>query len=391
MTVDREDNSKPLRVGYVSQFDPADPQVWSGLVYNIPRALERAGVVVERIGPLNPPLPLATRVAAALQLRLLRTAYQPERHPALLQAIARDAERALADREVDVILSPGTLPLAYLRTSIPTAIYSDCTFAGMCEFYPDYTALPTANLREGYAADLCAMQQAAAVIMTSRWAADSATRDYAVPADKVHIVPFGANVEPDMDEAAVQRAITDRPTDHCRLIFIGKRWQRKRGELAVDVARRLNAAGLPTTITLVGVDPPPGWQCPDFCQLAGFIDKSTAAGKAQFEEMLSAAHFLLVPSDAEAFGLVYAEANCYGVPAIGSRVGGVPDVIRDEENGMTFDVHADAAPYVDWIRTTFSDPAAYRRLAHSSRAAYTQRLNWATTGARLRAILEAIA
>ena len=43
---------------------------------------------------------------------------------------------------------------------------------------------------------------------------------------------------------------------------------------------------------------------------------------------------LVVPSRREAFGLVIAEAGFFGIPAIGSNVDGIPEVISDEETGI---------------------------------------------------------
>jgi glycosyltransferase involved in cell wall biosynthesis len=380
-----------MRVAYVSQFDPNDPTVWSGTVYNMARSLELGRMDVERVGPIEVEAPLSTRLAAAWNIRVQKsTHYQTERHPGLLKAMAKETERELADREWDLILSPGTLPLAYLRTDAPVAIWSDCTFACMHNFYPDYKNLPESTVRDGNDADRRAFERADALIFASQWAADSAVDAYGIDRAKTHIVPLGANVEPSMEREDVMAAIDARPTDECRLIFVGKRWERKRGALAVDIARILNDYGLKTTITLVGTDPPEGWPVPDFCEVVGFVDKSTPEGKAHFEALLSESHFLVVPSDAEAFGLVYAEANCYGVPAIGCRVGGVQDVVRDGVNGMTFEVDAKSSAYADWIKSCFTHRDRYTRLAQAAYKEYTNRLNWSTAGAHVREVLESI-
>jgi spore coat protein SA len=58
----------------------------------------------------------------------------------------------------------------------------------------------------------------------------------------------------------------------------------------------------------------------------GFVPPS------QMPEIYAASDILIVPSHTEAFGLTYAEAGACELPVIGTKVGGIPEVI---ENGIT--------------------------------------------------------
>jgi N-acetyl-alpha-D-glucosaminyl L-malate synthase BshA len=64
-----------------------------------------------------------------------------------------------------------------------------------------------------------------------------------------------------------------------------------------------------------------------------FLGKQNAL--AQF---LSLAHLLLLPSETESFGLVALEALSCQVPVIATRVGGLPELIKDGETGYLFSV-----------------------------------------------------
>lgn len=46
-----------------------------------------------------------------------------------------------------------------------------------------------------------------------------------------------------------------RPSNCCRLLFIGRDWRQKRGDIALEVSKRLNEDGLPSTLTVVGARP----------------------------------------------------------------------------------------------------------------------------------------
>jgi N-acetyl-alpha-D-glucosaminyl L-malate synthase BshA len=55
-------------------------------------------------------------------------------------------------------------------------------------------------------------------------------------------------------------------------------------------------------------------------------------------ELLPLADLMLMPSELESFGLAALEAMACRVPAIATRVGGVPELIDDGINGLLFDV-----------------------------------------------------
>jgi glycogen synthase len=84
--------------------------------------------------------------------------------------------------------------------------------------------------------------------------------------------------------------------------------------------------------------------------------------------------FTLVPYN-EAFGNVYAEALASGLPIVGSRVGGIPELVTEGENGGLVppgDVAATAAV----IRQLADDPVLRRRMSAANRARAVATLSW---------------
>jgi glycosyltransferase involved in cell wall biosynthesis len=69
----------------------------------------------------------------------------------------------------------------------------------------------------------------------------------------------------------------------------------------------------------------------------GFVDDEVK------QDLLRRAHFLLVPSIREGWGLVVIEANAAGTPAIGYRVKGLIDSIQDGRTGILVDDPASMA------------------------------------------------
>jgi glycosyltransferase involved in cell wall biosynthesis len=55
---------------------------------------------------------------------------------------------------------------------------------------------------------------------------------------------------------------------------------------------------------------------------------------AEMTDLYRQASVFVMPSLEEAFGVVFLEAMASGVPVIGTRVGGIPELINDGENGL---------------------------------------------------------
>ena len=71
-------------------------------------------------------------------------------------------------------------------------------------------------------------------------------------------------------------------------------------------------------------------------------------------QILGQADAFLLPSDGESFGLSALEAMSCGVPVVGARAGGLPEVVRDGEDGIlepVGDVEAMAARLIELLTT----------------------------------------
>jgi glycosyltransferase involved in cell wall biosynthesis len=79
---------------------------------------------------------------------------------------------------------------------------------------------------------------------------------------------------------------------------------------------------------------------------------------------------------AECYGIVFCEANSFGIPCLSTDVGGIPTIIKDEQNGKLFSKDATVAEYCRYILNLFSNYSRYKDLAQSSFHEYQSRLNW---------------
>jgi len=82
----------------------------------------------------------------------------------------------------------------------------------------------------------------------------------------------------------------------------------------------------------------------------------------ELAQAYASADVLAFPSDTETLGFAAMESMASGVPAVGARAGGVPDVIRHGENGLLF-TPGDLGDLTDQLRRLLTDTALRARLA----------------------------
>ena len=111
----------------------------------------------------------------------------------------------------------------------------------------------------------------------------------------------------------------------------------KRIQDAVEVFARVSRA-LPARLMLIG-DGPDRSIAEHLAREHNIQDRIHFVGKQDnVNELLPLADLMLMPSEMESFGLAALEAMACGVPTIGTRVGGVPELIDDGRNGLLFEV-----------------------------------------------------
>ena len=111
----------------------------------------------------------------------------------------------------------------------------------------------------------------------------------------------------------------------------------KRVQDVIKVFSRV-AAAMPARLMLIG-DGPDRSAAEHLALQLNVRDRIHFIGKQDnVNELLPLADLMLMPSEMESFGLAALEAMACSVPSIATRVGGVPELIEDGENGLLFEV-----------------------------------------------------
>lgn len=376
-----------MKIAYVTTYDATDVRQWSGTGYYIPQSLKNQSLLVEYIGSLRERYSRLSKLKGRLYGNFFHKTYLKDREPLILKDYARQVNERISNFDANIVFSPGTIPIAYLECNQPIAFWTDATFAGMIDFYPEFSNLCKESINDGNAMEKSALERCKLAIFSSEWAAKTALENYEVNPEKVKVVPFGANIECDKNIDDIKAILESRSRDKCKLLFLGVDWLRKGGDIALKVTKQLNQLGLSTELTVVGCQPVVDGSLPRYVKALGFISKSTKEGREQIDRLIAESHFLILPSTADCTPIVFCEVNSFGVPCISTNIGGIPTVIRDGLNGKLFSKDADIADYCKYISDIFSNYSQYHSLALSSFNEYQTRLNWSVAGKTVKRLL----
>ncbi|HEY4299509.1 MAG TPA: glycosyltransferase family 4 protein [Candidatus Didemnitutus sp.] len=364
-----------MKMAYVFHEDASDPSIQSGRPTSLLLEFARLGVDIDRIFPIDLPSS-RTEFAKKVGYRLIGKHHRADRHPAYLDGLASEFARRTGGQHHDLVFSAGSEAVSHLRCQIPVTFCADATFANLVDYYWDFTGLSEEYLRDGHAQETAALTRSRLSVFPSEWAARSAIDFYGADPATVAVISFGANMGSQNQRSSVAAWIDQRSSEEIRLLFVGRHWERKGGDVVVATAISLVSHGHRVVVDVVGCDVPAEYRDLPFVRRHGLLHQRHAAEMEMLNRLYSQAHFVFVPSRAEAYGFTFAESNAYGVPAISCRTGGISAIIRDGHNGLLFGLEARPAEYADAIVAVFSDQGRYRSMCHQAFNEFEQRLNW---------------
>jgi|WetSurMetagenome_2_1015567.scaffolds.fasta_scaffold01840_10 glycosyltransferase involved in cell wall biosynthesis len=378
------------KIAFVSNHDTSDVHSWSGTGYYMPRSLEKQGFQIKIVDKLILRSSLFDKIKSKIYCRIYKRKFHIDRQPSVIKSYALQLNERLKEIDYDLIFSLGTLPIAFLKADKPIVFWTDANFEGMINYYSEFTNLSSETIVNGNLIEQLALDKCKLAIYSSEWAADTAIKNYNVDPSKIKIVPLGANLDSERTKLEIEYLIEKKSFEKCKLLFSGVDWARKGGNIAVKIAEELIKSGINTELNVVGCNPEISGSIPDFLKIYGFISKSSTEGWKFIEKMYEETHFLLLPSRTEAYGLVFAEANSFGIPCIATKTGGITSIIKDNVNGKTFELDAYISEYSNYIKSIFTNPDRYKKFCMDSYLEFKKRLNWDFAGESVKKLLDEI-
>lgn len=292
-------------------------------------------------------------------------------------------ETARRGRRADAVYASATYAAAaagaaLVRTPLVVKLVSDPAyerarrwglFGGSLE---EFQAAPGGALAALRRLRTLSLRRAARVIVPSAYLAGLA-RGWGLAQERLLVVPNAAPLDP---PPAVE-------VDASTLVFAGRLTAQKSLDVAIDALAELDGLRL----VVVG-DGPERAALERRAADAGLNGRVVFMGPAPRAEVLRAlagAYAAVLPSAWENLPHAAVEALAAGTPVVAAAVGGVPEVVRDGENGLLVPPGSPAA-FAEALRRLAADPALRERLSRAARAS-VEELAPAVVYARIEAVL----
>jgi glycosyltransferase involved in cell wall biosynthesis len=356
-----------MKVLFVAFHDPTVMDLASGSDYFHYKAICDAGFEVKVIGPFEPRPVLLERLAERLYQRTGKR-YLKFSMTSAWQA-SQATNQAVREWKPEVVFSIVPFPLIFYKGDAPCIYRLDTTFYGVEEFWPTYGKL---GLMVSMWQEKRAYRNSARVITTSEWSKNILTQIYKVPEERIRIYPMPSALPMEVVPPEIDIPAWKALKGKLRLLLVGRTYRRKGIDIAIEVTRILNADGIPTELTVCGVE----GQSAESVKFVGPFMKTDPAQLEQYVELYRRAHLLIHPAYFEPAGIVPGEAAAFGTPTITNNTGGIGTTVKDGVSGIVLPRGSSAEAYVEKIKELIANPDGYYHLCRTSRERYDLELNW---------------
>jgi glycosyltransferase involved in cell wall biosynthesis len=190
---------------------------------------------------------------------------------------------------------------------------------------------PSPTRRAAERLERMALRKASLVAAISRSTGALVSGHYGVDPAKIREAPLGIEM-PELDRPRMQG-------DSHKLLYVGRLEQRKGTQELIDALPRILGENQKITVDIVGRDT---GQAPGYGSYQAYFEHTVSSGlrnrvhfhgfvpSEKLQRFYEDCDVFIAPSRYESFGLIYLEAMAYGKPVIGTRAGGIPEVVTDE-------------------------------------------------------------
>ena len=194
------------------------------------------------------------------------------------------------------------------------------------------------------------------LVTWSHWAKLGLIEEYAVPAEKITVIPPGVPVR------TWQRA-TQRPQerDVLKILFVGGDFQRKGGQLLLDAFRILR--GQNSYQQRIELHVVTQQQLPSESQV--FVYNNLSPNSPALKALFHDCDIFALPTAGDCLPMVLSEAGAAGLPLIATNVGAIAEIVQPEFSGFLIDVN-DRGSLVEKLRYLLDNPSLRQTMGQNA-------------------------
>lgn len=308
-----------------------------------------------------------------------------------VESFAKQLEDLTDSIQYDAVFSVSTLYAGAFKTDKPSFAYTDFSFYNAIDYYDFGIDLYGSSKMQAIEVDKHCFTNYDKVFLGSQWSKKTTEDAYGLPNDKIISVARGANLTSGFCNNDVKEVIKKRVTNKNKeFLFVGVDWNRKGGDVAFKVIEALRKNGHNITLNIVGCKPEKAVAEKEFVTVYPFFNRKDSKEKQELLDLFTNAFLYIMPTRAEAMGIVFAEAASFALPCVAYNTGGVSEAVVDNETGILFDIDSSFDEKVSRVEKLINSDEEYSLMSKKSFEHYEKNLNWDSIILKIKEIIDPI-
>jgi glycosyltransferase involved in cell wall biosynthesis len=220
-------------------------------------------------------------------------------------------------------------------------------------------------------------QKAKKLVAWSDWVKKSLIQDYAVPPEKIVVIPPGVDTR-----AWADSRIQKDGKEALKILFVGGNLQRKGGLLLLDAFRQIRKEWDKTGIELHLVTKD---HLPE--EPGVFIYNQMEPNSRALKELYHASDIFCLPTYGDCLPMVLSEAGAAGLPTISTQVAAIPEIVMDGKTGILIPA-GDASALAGALRTLIENPDLRHRFGAQAQRSVAESFDAAINARKLLSLLK---
>jgi glycosyltransferase involved in cell wall biosynthesis len=264
--------------------------------------------------------------------------------------------------EIDIIFQIGRFHAPSIKKpEKPYVIYMDGTLEMSQEYPLARLWFSDSEKNERKKLDEMNYQNATRILAMSECARRSILENYEVEKEKVKTVYAGANIKSKPEFA--------KNYGSKLLLFVGIDFHRKGGWILLKAFKKVKKEIPKAELVIVGSRPKINQE--------GLTIKGRIPWEKQSQlmDLYKRASIFVMPSIQENFGHVFLEAMAYKTPCVGTKTGGVPEIIEDKVTGFLVQPYDDQT-LAEKIITLLEDETSMKKMGERGQKRFEKYFTW---------------